>query len=61
MDNTTKQVVHVTNIAVTYKLIVEGQVTDTRTIPVTVTPELIAALKLEDAALVEGGYNITVE
>ncbi len=30
------------------------------TVNITVTPELLAALKLEDAALIEGGYDISV-
>lgn len=58
---TTPKTVIVKKIMVTFDVVQEGTVlTADNTEPLTVTPELIAALKLEDATLVEGGYNVEV-
>lgn len=55
----TPQVLTVSQIAVTYKTFVNGEVTeDSRTVDVTVTPELCAALKA--SSLVAPGWNIDV-
>lgn len=55
----TLQVLKIQGIQVSYERIIAGQVTDTRTVAVTTTPELITAFAQSD--LVEAGWNIKVE
>jgi len=63
MDNTeTAKTILVKSISVTFDVVSNGETLQSgATVPVTVTPELCAALKLEDAGLIEGGYNVDVE
>jgi N-acetylmuramoyl-L-alanine amidase len=59
--DTTAKIVKVTGVTVTYDAFENGEVLTTgNTVTVNVTPELVAALNLADAGLIEEGYNVEV-